>query len=649
VNKFQTRILQIVIVTLIMTVAIVSGQTPPSYTVAMWTFDKSQSYKEDKQYKANYGRQVESSSLSMFGGDIEKNGSDGKGYTDNCGIQYQATEAIRWKDVRGENDNIVEDDAQLQVTVNTIDWKNLVFRFFYRSENTKTFDLSYHLGDGNWKLLADNVVIDAFNKWNNIAVGLEDVPDIENRTTVVLLVHDLTHDSGRGKFSMDNIAVVGQRISSEVDCPPILEALTPINDIMIMLNSDNIPTFTNDDGFQFQVTDDETPFAEMTIVALSSDPNIINQFGLTPIDPDNGIFRLDIGAPYGYAGVADLILRVTDGRGSITEQVIKYGVSDADIRGTTYYHQGTSQASAGVAVNDSTMVIASDDNQQINVYHRNQAGLPITTLDLSETLDLGDRRKDNTYPTVDIEAGTQIGNRQFWLGSHSNSNKGKLQPNRFRLFATETHGQGDNIQLSFVGYYGDLFDDLDEWGGEHGYKFKSMLQDNRQPDKVNGFNIEGFAIAPDGQTAYIGFRTPLVTNNEVSYALVAPLQNFSAWFNNGNPTNPASFGNPILLNLGGLGIRGMECNTNGCVIIAGSIDDEGLFAIYSWSGNLTDAPVPRSTNLADLQPESVILSTDTTIQLISDSGDTDWYHIGKKFDELPTNLQFFRSDYIVME
>ncbi len=121
---------------------------------------------------------------------------------------------------------------------------------------------------------------------------------------------------------MDNVAVLGERISSPIDCPPILEALTPFEDIAIILNSDNIPTFTDDNGLQFTVTDDETSFSEMTIVALSSDPNIINQLGLTLIDAVNGIFRLDIGAPHGFTGVADVTLRVTDSSGNITEQVI---------------------------------------------------------------------------------------------------------------------------------------------------------------------------------------------------------------------------------------------------------------------------------------------------------------------------------------
>lgn len=654
-SKLQNRRLLFLVLCLMMTMITVSGQVPLSYIVTMWTFDKARQYDTDKEIKADIERVPDSSALRMSGGLINSSGASGGSYTDICGTKYSKTDSIRWDDVRGDNEDIVEDDAQLEVRVNTTDWENIAFRFSYLSVNTKTFDLSYHLGDGRWELVADDVVIDPIDEWNTIQVGLEDIPDIENREIVVFLVHDLSRDNGRDEFRMDNIAVVGNRISTPLDCPPVLESLTPIEDIAINLVSDNIPTFIDDNGFQFKLSDDETPFNELTIVALSSDPNVINELGLSVIDPDNGIIRLEIGAPYGHTGVADVTLRVTDSSGNVTQQVIKYGVTDALSNATTFFHQGTSQASAAAVIDDSMMVIANDANQFISVYYRNQSGFPIATLDVSGRLLLAGRRNDDTFPEVDIEAGTQIGNRQYWLGSHSNSERGDQLSNPFRLFATETDGEGENIQLSFIGYYDDLLDDLTRWGRDFDYGFKGSIQNNIRPSKKDGLNIEGFAIAPDGQTAYIGFRTPLNTKSKLNHALIAPLLNFTAWFNNGNPSNRASFGNPIELDLGGLGIRGLECNVNGCLIIAGSIDDEGLFAIYSWSGNPADAPVLRPSNLTGLQPESLILSPSATfgagetVQLISDSGSTDWYHVGTGFDDLPFNLQFFRSDYVVID
>jgi hypothetical protein len=327
-RKLQIRTLQLLILTLFITVAPVSAQRPINYTISMWTFDKDRTYKADKEIKANVKNHSESAVLKIDGGFIDEDGASGDGYTDICGTRYSSTNALQWKDVRGDDDNIVEDDAQVEVIVNTTDWKNLAFRFSYRSVNTKSFDLSYHLGDGRWKILADDVVLDDDDEWDNIEVGLQDVKDLENRATITFLVHDFTRDNGRGEFQMDNIAIVGKRISTNLDCPPKLEVITPIEDIEIMLNSGDIPIFIENNGFQFQLSDDNTPFNKMSIVALSSDPNIINQLGLSVIDSDNGIFRLDIGAPYGYAGVADITLRIRDNSGNTIEQVIQYTVSD---------------------------------------------------------------------------------------------------------------------------------------------------------------------------------------------------------------------------------------------------------------------------------------------------------------------------------
>ena len=650
-NKLRFRTLLLLIICLMIGLSVSSGQAPESYILTMWTFDESERYEEGKRIEADISRLPEANVLSMFGGEIDRGGGSGTNFTDLCGIKHNDSNAIRWSEVRGENDNITEDDAQLQVTVNTTDWKDLAFRFFYRSEHVDSFDLYYHLGDGNWKLAANDVVIDAIDDWNNIAVGLADIDDIENRSVVVFLVNDFTQNNGRGEFRMDNIIINGQRISSPMDCSPVLEPLNPIEDIVVFLNSGNIPTFTENNGFQFQVIDDKNAFNELTIVALSSDPNVINQLGLAPVDPGNGIFRLDIGSPHGFSGIADVIVRVTDSSGNMSEHVIQYGVSDVLTTDVTHYHRGTSHASTALAVDDAFMLVANDDNQQIDLYHRNQSSFPIVSFDLSDNLELEDRRDDNTFPTVDIEASTQINNRQYWLGSHSNSDNGRQQPNRYRLFATDTSGQGAGIQVSFVGYYDELLDDIDRWADDNDLRIRF----NRQPDDVNGLNIEGFSLAPDGQTAYIAFRTPLIPRNEHTHALIAPLQNFTQWFNNGSPDGRAQFADPIPLDLGGLSIRGLECNANGCLIIAGSVDDEGLFALYTWSGDPNDAPVLRNANLTGLQPESVILPSGTAfgagtvVQLISDNGDTDWYQTGDDTSDLPEQFQFFRSDYVVIE
>lgn len=652
-TKRHMGVLQMLIVYLLVNLIPVAAQAPESYIIAIWSFDKQTKYEGGKELEADFNRELQPAILTMLNGEVDRNGKSGVTYVDNtCGVTFDPTLAINWDAVEGETTESPDDDAQLLLQFSTVDWKDIAFRFYYWSEDVESFDISYHLGDEDWKLIADDVVIDNDEEWRNIEVGLQDVDEIENREKIFFLIHDLTREFTQGEFHMDNIAILGERISSPIDCPPVLQSLNPIQDISVLLNSGNIPTFTGDDGMQFIVTDDKSSFDELTILALTSDPNVINQLGLIPIDKENGIFQLDIGAPHGYTGVANVTLQVTDKSGNVTKQVIEYGVSGATLMDNTMYYHGTANATASASIDNTYMVVANNLDETLNVYRRDQSGESITSLNVTRLLELPDRNNDDSYPVVDIEGGTQIGNRQYWIGSHSNSDNGRRQKNRYRLFATETQGQGDDIQLSFVGYYGGLIDDLSEWGKQYGY---TIGKNDVRPDVPDGFNIEGFTIAPDGQTAYIGLRTPIIIRESSTSAVIVPLNNFASWFNNGNPSGSASFGDPIELNLGGLGIRGMECNGNGCLIIAGAIDNNDDFALYTWTGNRNDQPVLRNVDLSDWEPESVVLyggsgfGSGATIQLINNNHDTDWYHTGGNTAGLAPNLRIFQSMIVTLD
>ena len=60
----------------------------------------------------------------------------------------------------------------------------------------------------------------------------------------------------------------------------------------------------------------------------------------------------------------------------------------------------------------------------------------------------------------------------------------------------------------------------------------------------NGFNIEGFEFAPGSTpTAYLGFRSPLVTHNGKQDAVIVPVTNASSLI--GAPAGTATFDNPI--------------------------------------------------------------------------------------------------------
>jgi hypothetical protein len=66
------------------------------------------------------------------------------------------------------------------------------------------------------------------------------------------------------------------------------------------------------------------------------------------------------------------------------------------------------------------------------------------------------------------------------------------------------------------------------------------------PEQTNGFDIEGFTVAPDGTTGYIAFRAPNEPTTNRTKALIVPVTNFTSILNgSGGTTGSATFGAPI--------------------------------------------------------------------------------------------------------
>ena len=97
-----------------------------------------------------------------------------------------------------------------------------------------------------------------------------------------------------------------------------------------------------------------------------------------------------------------------------------------------------------------------------------------------------------------------------------------------------------------------------------------------------------------------------------------------------NPTEavvgkPARFGDPIELDLGGLGVRGMEYwpEKKCYLVIGGAIEAEVSSKMFTWSGAASEKPVPmEGLDLSELNPESIVVYPKNSgrFQLISDDG-----------------------------
>jgi hypothetical protein len=232
----------------------------------------------------------------------------------------------------------------------------------------------------------------------------------------------------------------------------------------------------------------------------------------------------------------------------------------------------------------------------------------------------------------DIEGAAAIGSRIYWITSHGRNSRGKVQPSRYRIFATELRA-GQLPTLEPVGTpYVHLLRDLEAAEALRPYQLGRAAQLAAEAD--GGLNIEGLAATPTGQLL-IGFRNPLPGRR----ALIVPLENPAEVIGGMR----ARLGSPIELDLGDRGIRSMELIDGSYLIAAGPTGDNGTFAVFRWSGKPTDVAIPLAgVDLHQLRPEALFaIPQAARVQLLSDDGGV--IIGGVECKSLPAAQQVFRS------
>ena len=295
--------------------------------------------------------------------------------------------------------------------------------------------------------------------------------------------------------------------------------------------------------------------------------------------------------------------------------------------------RGASDASAAVAVSEDTLIVADDENNVLRLYSVTEPGLPVSSYDMTAFLDI-----DPEYPEADIEGATRIGRRIYWITSHGRNKDGKLRPGRYRFFATDVdvEKEQDTIRPAGKPYktlvhallktkvVSDL--GLDKATQLDAADLKKKDREKLAP-KEEGLNIEGLCASADGKTLYIGLRNPrpkngLTRRNE---AIVIPLSNPDRIV---EISETPTFGEPMLWDLGGLGIRSMEYSTfhKAYFIIAGGPDDddEGGFVLYRWLGKSDENPArvrKLDTGQSQFNPEAMVpFAGSSRLLLLSDDG-----------------------------
>lgn len=318
------------------------------------------------------------------------------------------------------------------------------------------------------------------------------------------------------------------------------------------------------------------------------------------------------------------------------------------------------ESSAAVGMDANYMFIVDNEHEKLRLFACYPASTcpdPEYTFDVRPNLNL-----TSTNPEDDLESAfmTNVSgtNRIYWLGSHSNSkNSGAIRPNRFRFFATQVGGNGTGsppYTLTYVGRYDHLRTDLCAWdaGNLHGlganyFGLSASTNSGVTSEDLSGFNIEGLCLAPDGASAYLGFRTPLVNGSgattasgQRTNALIIPLLNCADLVTNNPVTGPgkAKFGTPFTLNLGRRGVRSIDSSYPGHYLITAGPPGNassppvapGNFRLYTWTGNPGQAPIERLTDITgDYDPEGAVLpatpiTSSTVIQFVSDDSTACW-------------------------
>lgn len=280
-------------------------------------------------------------------------------------------------------------------------------------------------------------------------------------------------------------------------------------------------------------------------------------------------------------------------------------------------HQGICDASAAVSLGQDRFIVGNDEADKqlgnvLRVYNSQASDEPLEIIDINGYFD---NNPDNEE--IDLEAVSEVNGVIYWITSHGRSKKGKRKEERHQFFATKITEGGLILEQEGKSYTQLVLRDMIEDSKLAQFDLKTA--EAIAPKEPGGLNIEGLTTTPNGELL-IGFRNPIPQEK----ALLIPLKNPSDLIDE-TQSNKASFGDPILLDLGGLGIRSIEYwpVINAYLIIAGQFDGGDEFALYTWSGDVADKPNKVSIEFPkDFRPESILFypHLKDKFQILSDDG-----------------------------
>jgi hypothetical protein len=274
-------------------------------------------------------------------------------------------------------------------------------------------------------------------------------------------------------------------------------------------------------------------------------------------------------------------------------------------------HFGMCDASAGASLGEDLFVVANDEDCILRVYAAEVAGGPVASYDLGSFLGLGHGKSES-----DVEGCARVGERLYWITSHSSNPAGRHRAQREAFFATRvTRGPtGPGLEPEGRPYRSLLKDMLEAPElSRLGLRRAAELP----PKERGGLDIEGLCDRPDG-SLWIGFRGPLPEGRAPLVPLLNPAEVVTG--------HAARLGEPRLLDLRGMGVRDLARVGAVYYIVAGAEGSGGKSVLYRWSGG-ADAPVPEGRiSFEAFNPEALIWGPEfgpRDMLLLSDDGRKD--------------------------
>ena len=282
-------------------------------------------------------------------------------------------------------------------------------------------------------------------------------------------------------------------------------------------------------------------------------------------------------------------------------------------------HQGICDASAATALGENKFVVGNDEADPelgniLWIYSSQESGKALETIDINSWLKNNPENKE-----IDLEGVTVLNDIIYWITSHARNKDAKRKLPRHQFFASKITDDGSSIVQVGESYTQLVLRDIIE-DSQLAKIFDFKTAETKAPKAEGGLNIEGLTATPDGNIL-IGFRNP-VPNGK---ALLLPLKNPESLVINSS-NDRSEFGDPILLDLGGLGIRSIEFwpALEVYLIIAGEFHGGDQFVFYTWSGKKEDAPEKiESLQFPDgFRPEALLFYPHfpDRFQILSDDG-----------------------------